>query len=90
MPPEVVIRTRGLEKSFGTNKVLAGIDLDLYRSENLVVRGRSGTGKSVLLRTIVGLNKPTAGTIEVLDRLMPSPSVICSAFSGVEDRNSSA
>jgi phospholipid/cholesterol/gamma-HCH transport system ATP-binding protein len=66
--PEVVIRTRGLEKSFGTNKVLAGIDLDLYRSENLVVLGRSGTGKSVLIKLMARLLEPDAGEIHVLGK----------------------
>ena len=42
---EIIISIRGLEKSFGNNHVLRGVDLDLYRGENLVVLGRSGTGK---------------------------------------------
>jgi len=46
--------------------VLRGIDLDLYQGENLVVLGRSGTGKSVLIKLISGLLKPDHGTIEVL------------------------
>src|SRR5246127_3288534 len=61
-----VITTRGLEKSFGDFEVLRGIDLDLYQGENLVVLGRSGTGKSVLIKLISGLLKPDTGTIEVL------------------------
>lgn len=66
MPNETVIRIRGLEKSFGDNVVLAGIDLDLHRSENLVVLGRSGTGKSVLIKLVVRLLEPDAGEIWVL------------------------
>ena len=63
---EIIISIRGLEKSFGNNHVLRGVDLDLYRGENLVVLGRSGTGKSVLIKIIVGLLKPDAGTVMVL------------------------
>src|ERR1700744_232876 len=61
-----VITIKGLEKSFGDYEVLRGIDLDLYQGENLVVLGRSGTGKSVLIKIISGLLKPDAGTVEVL------------------------
>src|SRR6185437_3348552 len=61
-----VIRIRGLEKAFEDYAVLRGIDLDLYQGENLVVLGRSGTGKSVLIKLISGLLKPDKGTIEVL------------------------
>jgi phospholipid/cholesterol/gamma-HCH transport system ATP-binding protein len=63
---EAVIRIRGLEKSFGSNKVLRGIDLDVHKGENVVVLGRSGTGKSVLIKIIVGLLKPDKGTVIVL------------------------
>src|ERR1700753_278333 len=61
-----VIRIRGLKKAFEDYSVLRGIDLDLYQGENLVVLGRSGTGKSVLIKLISGLLKPDHGTIEVL------------------------
>nr|WP_294945691.1 ATP-binding cassette domain-containing protein [uncultured Mucilaginibacter sp.] len=61
-----VVKIRGLEKSFGDYDVLRGIDLDLFQGENLVVLGRSGTGKSVLIKLISGLLRPDAGTIEVL------------------------
>ncbi|HWZ15252.1 MAG TPA: ATP-binding cassette domain-containing protein [Mucilaginibacter sp.] len=61
-----VIKIKGLEKSFEDYAVLRGIDLDLYQGENLVVLGRSGTGKSVLIKLISGLLKPDKGTIEVL------------------------
>src|SRR5476651_2847914 len=61
-----VIKIRGLKKSFEDYAVLRGIDLDLYQGENLVVLGRSGTGKSVLIKIISGLLKPDAGTVEVL------------------------
>lgn len=61
-----VIRIRGLKKAFEDFAVLRGIDLDLYQGENLVVLGRSGTGKSVLIKIISGLLKPDEGTVEVL------------------------
>jgi len=61
-----VITIRGLEKSFGDFEVLRGIDLDLYQGENLVVLGRSGTGKSVLIKVISGLLKADKGEVSVL------------------------
>ena len=61
-----VISIRGLAKSFEDFAVLRGIDLDLFQGENLVVLGRSGTGKSVLIKLISGLLRPDAGTIKVL------------------------
>ena len=63
---KLVISTRGLEKAFGSNKVLRGIDLDLHKGENVVVLGRSGTGKSVLIKIIAGLLKPDKGMVKVL------------------------
>jgi phospholipid/cholesterol/gamma-HCH transport system ATP-binding protein len=65
---EKVISVRGLYKSFGENHVLRGVDLDLYKGENLVVLGRSGTGKSVLIKIIVGLLKPDKGEVLVLGK----------------------
>ncbi|GAA4921954.1 ABC transporter ATP-binding protein [Mucilaginibacter defluvii] len=61
-----VISIRGLQKSFGDYHVLRGIDLDIFQGENLVVLGRSGTGKSVLIKLISGLLRPDEGTINVL------------------------
>lgn len=61
-----VISVKGLKKAFGDYEVLRGIDLELYQGENLVVLGRSGTGKSVLIKIICGLLKADAGTVEVL------------------------
>ena len=60
-----VIRIAGVRKSFGRQTVLDGIDLDLGRGETMTVLGRSGTGKSVLLKLIVGLQKPDAGSIHI-------------------------
>jgi phospholipid/cholesterol/gamma-HCH transport system ATP-binding protein len=65
---EPVIQIRKLYKSFGENHVLRGIDLDVYRRENVVVLGRSGTGKSVLIKIIAGLLKADSGQVMVLDR----------------------
>jgi phospholipid/cholesterol/gamma-HCH transport system ATP-binding protein len=63
---ERVVRIRGLQKAFQDRVVLKNIDLDLYRGENLVILGRSGTGKSVLIKCMVGLIKADAGEINVL------------------------
>ncbi len=61
-----VIHIRDLHKSFGTLNVLNGVDLDVYEGENVVILGRSGTGKSVLIKIISGLLKADIGTVEVL------------------------
>src|SRR3954470_17302908 len=61
-----VVKLRGVEKSFADYDVLRGIDLDLYQGENLVVLGRSGTGKSVLIKIVSGLLKLDSGTVTVL------------------------
>lgn len=61
-----VISIRGLKKSFGEMEVLRSVDLDLYKGENLVVLGRSGSGKSVLIKIISGLLLPDAGSVNVL------------------------
>lgn len=60
MEPIVI---KGLKKSFGKQEVLKGIDLTVHKSEILAVLGKSGTGKSVLLRLLIGLEKPDAGSI---------------------------
>jgi phospholipid/cholesterol/gamma-HCH transport system ATP-binding protein len=62
---EIVISVRGLRNQFGSQIIHEGLDLDVRRGEVLGVVGGSGTGKSVLLRSIVGLNRPAAGTIDV-------------------------
>ena len=65
MSGENVIEVRGLRTQFGSHVVHDGLDLDLRRGEILGVVGGSGTGKSVLLRTIVGLIRPPVGEIRV-------------------------
>ncbi len=63
---EIVISVRGLRNQFGSHVVHENLDLDVRRGEILGVVGGSGTGKSVLLRTIAGLQKPTSGSVEVM------------------------
>ena len=63
-----VIEIRGLKKSFGDNHVLRGVDLDLYKGENVVVLGKSGTGKSVLIKIVVGLLTQDEGSVIVLGK----------------------
>lgn len=70
-----VVRVRKLYKSFGDRKVLSGVDLDLMERENLVILGKSGTGKSVLIKCMVGLLKPDSGEINVLGYDVPSLSL---------------
>ena len=60
-----MIELRGLHKSFGQNNVLAGVDLSIERGKSMVIIGGSGTGKSVLLKSILGLIKPDQGQILV-------------------------
>jgi phospholipid/cholesterol/gamma-HCH transport system ATP-binding protein len=60
-----VVVVKDLQKSFGINKVLNGISLSVNRGETLAVLGRSGTGKSVLLRLIIGLEKPDSGSVRI-------------------------
>ena len=60
-----VIQIKDLQKSFGDNYVLRNFNLDLNDVENLVVLGKSGSGKSVLIKCIIGLMLPDAGSIQV-------------------------
>src|ERR1035437_9928827 len=63
---ESVISITGLHKSFGDLHVLRGIDFNLFKGENVAVLGKSGTGKSVLIKIIIGLLKPDKGEVLVL------------------------
>lgn len=68
IPPDTippVIEARGLVKAYGGRNVLDGLDLTVTRGESLVVIGGSGTGKSVLLRCILGLDRPDAGAVRL-------------------------
>lgn len=65
---ELAVRIRGLVNRFGTQTVHQGLDLDVRRGEILGVVGGSGSGKSVLMRSILGLREPQGGRIEVLGR----------------------
>jgi polar amino acid transport system ATP-binding protein len=62
---EVIVRAIGIEKYFGENHVLRGIDLDVRRREAVMIIGRSGSGKTTLLRCINFLEEPTIGAVEV-------------------------
>ncbi|MBL6446647.1 ATP-binding cassette domain-containing protein [Fulvivirga sp. 29W222] len=66
MEAKAVIEIDKLNKSFGDNHVLRDFSMKLYRGENLVVLGKSGSGKSVLIKCIIGLLYPENGTIKVL------------------------
>ncbi len=68
---EPVMAIRGVYISFGNNHVLVDFNLDLYKGENVVVLGKSGSGKSVLIKCIIGLLKPELGTIEVFNENIP-------------------
>jgi len=65
---ETVIEIRDLKKSFGDNHVLNGFNLTLHKGENLVVMGKSGSGKSVMIKCLVGLIHPDSGYISVLGK----------------------
>ncbi len=66
----IAIRVRGITNSFGDQLVHDNLDLDVRNGEILGVVGGSGTGKSVLMRTIIGLQQPQAGSIEIFGELM--------------------
>lgn len=67
---EKVIEIKDLNKSFGNLDILSLTNLDLIKGENLVVLGKSGTGKSVLIKIIIGLLKPDSGMVKVLDKIV--------------------
>jgi phospholipid/cholesterol/gamma-HCH transport system ATP-binding protein len=66
MSPKISLR--GVTKAFGPKKVLQGIDLDVAKGESMVVIGGSGTGKSVLLKCVLGLMRPDSGSIKIDDQ----------------------
>ncbi|MBA4154137.1 ABC transporter ATP-binding protein [Flavobacterium sp.] len=61
-----VVEIKELYKSYGSNKVLDGFNLNLYEGENLVVMGKSGSGKSVMIKCLIGLEQPDSGTINIM------------------------
>lgn len=65
---EVMLEIRDLYKSFGDNHVLNGFNMKLYKGENLVIMGKSGSGKSVMIKCLVGLMQPDSGYISVMGK----------------------
>ncbi len=63
-----IIRFRDVLKAFGAQQVLRGLTFDVSRGRTLAIMGPSGTGKSVVLRHVVGLLKPDSGSVEVEGR----------------------
>ena len=63
-----IITIKNLHKQFGSNVVLNGFDLELFEGENLVVMGKSGSGKSVMIKCVIGLEQPDSGSILVMDQ----------------------
>mgnify|MGYP003337294380 CR=1 FL=1 len=68
MKEETVVVTENLVKSFGKNHVLKGFNMELHKGENLVVLGKSGSGKSVLIKCMVGLLYPDSGSVKVFGK----------------------
>ena len=60
-----VLKIKDLKKSFGDNHVLNGFSMEMYEGENLVIMGKSGSGKSVMIKCLVGLLQPDSGFIEI-------------------------
>ncbi len=65
-----IIEVKDLHKSYGTNHVLDGFHLELYEGENLVVMGKSGSGKSVMIKCLIGLEQSDSGSIIIMDKNM--------------------
>ena len=61
-----VLRIKNLKKSFGDNHVLKGFNMSLYEGENLVIMGKSGSGKSVMIKCLMGLEQPDEGEVEIM------------------------
>ena len=64
---KAIITIKDLHKQFGSNVVLNGFDLELFKGENLVVMGKSGSGKSVMIKCVIGLEQPDSGSILVMN-----------------------
>ena len=65
---EIVLEIKDLYKSFGDNHVLNGFNMTLHKGENLVIMGKSGSGKSVMIKCLVGLMEPDSGSISVMHK----------------------
>jgi phospholipid/cholesterol/gamma-HCH transport system ATP-binding protein len=63
-----ILKIEGLRKAFGANSVLNGFNLELYEGENLVIMGKSGSGKSVMIKCLIGLMEADSGYIEIMGR----------------------
>jgi phospholipid/cholesterol/gamma-HCH transport system ATP-binding protein len=68
---DAVLKVEHVHKSFGTNHVLIDFNLTLYQGESIVVLGKSGSGKSVLIKCVIGLLEPDQGRIEMLGKNIP-------------------
>ncbi|SNR32817.1 ABC transporter ATP-binding protein [Lutibacter flavus] len=65
---EPILKIQNLKKSFGDNHVLRGFNMNLYEAENLVLMGKSGSGKSVMIKCLVGLMQADSGSIEIMGK----------------------
>jgi phospholipid/cholesterol/gamma-HCH transport system ATP-binding protein len=65
---KTIIEIRNLKKSYGDNHVLNGFNMQLVEGENLVIMGKSGSGKSVMIKCLIGLEKPDSGSIQVMGK----------------------
>ena len=63
---KTMLKIKDLRKSFGDNHVLRGFNMDLYEGENLVIMGKSGSGKSVMIKCLMGLEQPDEGELEIM------------------------
>lgn len=84
-PP--IITVKDLWKSYNSVEVLKGLNLEIYKGETLVILGRSGVGKSVLLRQIIGIERPDKGSVEVdgqlISHMSPSKRLLAAKNSGM-------
>ncbi len=72
---ELVVHVVDVKKSFGKQKVLQGVSLDVHKGESVVIMGKSGTGKSVLIKCMVGLLQPDSGLVEMFGQKVPELSM---------------
>ena len=63
-----IIKIENIYKKYGEKTVLDGFNLQLYDGENLVIMGKSGSGKSVMIKCLIGLETPDSGTIEIMNQ----------------------